>query len=174
MAVQRRSLLLLLAAAPLGACGFKLRASQELPFSTIAVSPENAGGVAGDLARYIGSSWRPLAPGADGVVPEATVYILQEVREKIVVALNASGQVREYELRLRVNFRLVSKGEETIAPAFIEQRRSISFNESAVLAKESEEALLYRDMQSDVVQQLLRRIAAIKPVAAQPAAATVQ
>lgn len=111
-----------------------------------------------------------MAPGAGGVVPEATVYILQEVREKIVVALNASGQVREYELRLRVNFKLVSKGEEVIAPAFIEQRRSISFNESAVLAKESEEALLYRDMQADVVQQLLRRLSAAKPTAAQQAA----
>jgi len=34
-----------------------------------------------------------------------------------------------------------------------------------VLAKESEEALLYRDMQSDLVQQILRRLAAIKPAA---------
>lgn len=167
---MHRRALLLLAAAPLAACGFKLRASQALPFSTVAVSPENAGGVAGDLTRYLGNTWRPMAPGAGGVVPEATVYILQEVREKIVVALNASGQVREYELRLRVNFKLVSKGEEVIAPAFIEQRRSISFNESAVLAKESEEALLYRDMQADVVQQLLRRLSAAKPTAAQQAA----
>jgi len=30
-----------------------------------------------------------------------------------------------------------------------------------VLAKEAEEALLYRDMQSDVVQQVMRRLAAV-------------
>jgi LPS-assembly lipoprotein len=79
------------------------------------------------------------------------------------VGVNASGQVREFELRMRVNFKLrTAKGVELIAPSVIEQHRSISFNESAVLAKEAEEVLLYRDMQADVVQQLLRRLAAVK------------
>jgi LPS-assembly lipoprotein len=83
-----------------------------------------------------------------------------------VVGVNASGQVREFELRMRINFRLrTAKGEELIAPTAIEQHRSISFNESAVLAKEAEEALLYRDMQADIVQLLLRRLAALKPAA---------
>lgn len=164
--MQRRSALALLAVVPLAACGFKLRSSQVLPFNTLAVSPENAAGVAGDMVRYLGGTWRPLAPGADGVVPEAVLYILQEVREKVIVGLNASGQVREYELRLRVDFRLRSNGAELIPTTSIEQHRSISFNESAVLAKESEETLLYRDMQADVVQQLLRRLAAVKPVVA--------
>jgi LPS-assembly lipoprotein len=49
-----------------------------------------------------------------------------------------------------------------IAPSDVLQQRDISFNESAVLAKEAEEGLLYRDMQSDIVQQLLRRLAAVK------------
>jgi LPS-assembly lipoprotein len=44
----------------------------------------------------------------------------------------------------------------------IVQQRDISFNESAVLSKEVEEAQLFRSMQSDVVQQLLRRLAAVK------------
>jgi len=165
--MQRRSALVYLAAVPLTACGFKLRTSQALPYETMAISPENGGGVAADMVRYLGAAWRPMAPGRDGQVPDATLYILQELREKIVVALNASGQVREYELRLRVNYRLVTgRGEEVIPQAFIEQRRSISFNESAVLAKEAEESLLYRDMQSDVVQQLLRRLAALKTASA--------
>jgi LPS-assembly lipoprotein len=62
-----------------------------------------------------------------------------------------------------VRFRMrSSKGRDLIEPTDILQERDISFNESAVLAKEAEEALLYRDMQSDIVQQLLRRIAAVK------------
>lgn len=163
----RRSALALLLT-PLGAalagCGFKLRTSQPLAFKTIAVTPEKSGGVAGDLARYLGDVVRPAAPGAGGELPEAILDILQEVREKLVVGVNASGQVREFELRLRVNFRLrTAKGVELIVPSVIEQHRSISFNESAVLAKEAEEALLYRDMQTDIVQQLLRRLAAVKP-----------
>ena len=149
--------------ATLAACGFQLRTSQPLPFSTIAITPEKSGGVAGDMARYLGDSVRPLAPGAGGVAAEVILDILQETREKLVVGVNASGQVREFELRMRISFRLrTPQGSELIPPSAIEQHRSISFNESAVLSKEAEEALLYRDMQADIVQQLLRRLAAVK------------
>jgi LPS-assembly lipoprotein len=176
MALPRRCALVLLAlplaSATLAGCGFKLRASQDLPFKTIAVTPEKSAGVAGDLARYLGDIVRPVAPGTGGELPEVILDILQEVREKLVVGVNASGQVREFELRLRVNFQLrTSKGAELITASVIEQHRSISFNESAVLAKEAEEVLLYRDMQADVVQQLLRRLAAVKMAGAvQPSA----
>jgi LPS-assembly lipoprotein len=95
--------------------------------------------------------------------------ILEDVREKVVVGMNASGQVREFELRMRLRFRLrTPKGEELIPASVIAQHRNISFNESAVLSKETEEALLYRDMQADVVQQLLRRLASVKPAALAP------
>jgi LPS-assembly lipoprotein len=163
MNLLRRLALTLLASVVLAGCGFKLRTSQPMPFATIAITPEKTGGVAGDMARYLGDMVRPVAPGLGGERPEAILDILQEVREKLVVGVNASGQVREYELRIRVSFRLRnSKGDEWIAPSVIEQHRSISFNESAVLAKEAEEVMLYRDMQADIVQQLLRRLAAAK------------
>ena len=181
-----------LAATCLAGCGFKLRSSLDLPFETIAVTPEKTGGVAGDITRYLGARVRPMVPAtvvgagaantADSVStaerPDVILDILQETREKIVVGVNASGQVREYELRMRVNFRLrTPQGGVLIAPSFIDQHRSISFNESAVLSKETEEALLYRDMQSDIVQQLMRRLAAAKPapqdaVPASPAASS--
>jgi len=179
MACLRRWLgtgLAALLALALAACGFQLRAPKPLPFATIAITPEQAGGVGGDLARYLGSMVRPVAPGTGGVQPEVVLDIQQERREKIVVGVNASGQVREYELRLGVRFRLRStQGVELIPESLIEQHRSISFNESAVLAKEAEEGLLYRDMQADTVQQLLRRLAAVKPESlARPAAAAGQ
>lgn len=162
-------LLAFLVGSTLAGCGFKLRASQALPFSTIAVTPEKAGGVAGDLVRYLGELVRPVAPAAGGIAPEVILDVLQEVREKQVVGVNASGQVREFELRMRINFRLrTPKGAELIAPSVIEQRRSISFTESAVLSKDAEETMLYRDMQTDIVQQLLRRLAAVKMVAEAP------
>ena len=40
--------------------------------------------------------------------------------------------------------------------------RDITFNDSQVLAKEQEEALLYRDMLSDLVTQIMRRLQAAK------------
>ncbi|MEY4346049.1 MAG: hypothetical protein RL032_1881 [Pseudomonadota bacterium] len=161
---MRRTLLIaLVASAALVGCGFKLRSSQAFAFQTAAVTPENSGGVAGELTRYLGDAIRPVAPGAGGEAPQVIVDILQELREKTVVGVNASGQVREFQLRIKVKFRLrTPQGLDLIAPTEITQQRDISFSESAVLAKETEEALLYRDMQSDIVQQLLRRIAAVK------------
>jgi LPS-assembly lipoprotein len=174
MAVPRRLALALLASTVLLAgCGFQLRSNQALPFASIAVTPEKSKGVAAELVRYLGAAVRPVAPGAGGEAPEAILDILEEAREKLVVGVSTSGQVREYELRMRVKFKLrSSQGAELIAPSVIEQHRSISFSESAVLAKEAEETLLYRDMQGDIVQQLLRRLASVKPAGPAPAPVT--
>jgi LPS-assembly lipoprotein len=151
------------AASLLAGCGFKLRSSQNFAFQTVAVTPENGAGAAAELTRYLGDAIRPVAPRTGELPPQAIVDILQELREKTVVGVNASGQVREFQLRIRLKFRMRNaKGVELIAPTDIVQQRDISFNESAVLAKEAEEALLYRDMQTDIVQQLLRRLAAVK------------
>ena len=73
--------------------------------------------------------------------------------------------MREFQLRIVFKFKLRSgKGVELIVPTEITQQRDISFNETAVLAKESEEGLLYRDMQNDIVQQIMRRLAAVTMV----------
>ncbi len=162
--MQRRSLLLgCLTAAALVGCGFKLRSSQDFAFQTLAVTPEKNGLVAADLIRYFGEAIVPIIPARGSAPPQVIVDILQEVREKNVVGVNASGQVREFQLKIRLQFRMrLPDGRELIGPTEIAQQRDISFNESAVLAKEAEEVLLFRDMQSDILQQLLRRLAAIK------------
>ena len=82
--------------------------------------------------------------------------LLGETREREVLSINAQGRAREYQLRLLSTFRVVDKnGLELIAPTTLTARRDISFNESELLAKESEEAMLYRDMQSDLVRQMV-------------------
>jgi LPS-assembly lipoprotein len=58
-----------------------------------------------------------------------------------------------------------AKGGQMLAPTEITLKRNMEFNEQEVLAKEAEANLLYRDMQSDLVQQILRRLAAMKPAA---------
>jgi LPS-assembly lipoprotein len=163
-----RALLVFAFTALVVGCGFKLRSSQTFAFETVGVTPETGGAVAAELIRYFGDAVRPVAPAKGEVPPQVIVDILEEQREKIVVATNASGQVREFQLRIKLKFRLrTPMGRELIAPTDISQQRDISFNESAVLAKEFEETLLYRDMQSDILQQLLRRLAAVKSLPAQ-------
>jgi LPS-assembly lipoprotein len=91
------------------------------------------------------------------------IDILQEQREKTVVGVNSFGQVREFQLRIRLKFKVrTPQGQDLVPETEINQLRDISFNESSALAKESEEVLLYRDMQTDIVQQLLRRLAAVR------------
>lgn len=161
--VRRRTAIATLVAATAAGCGFKLRTSPTFAFQTLAVTPERNGLVAADLIRYFGKAIVPLVPTPGTVPPQVIVDILQEVRDKNVVGVNASGQVREFQLRLRLLFRVrMPNGRELIVPTEISQQRDISFNESAVLAKEAEEVLLFRDMQNDILQQLLRRLAAIK------------
>ena len=94
---------------------------------------------------------------------QAVIDLLSEQRECSVVVQNAAGQVRELQLRLKVKFRLrTAAGVEMIPETEIQQQRDMSYNETLALSKEAEEALQYRNMQTDIVQQLLRRLSVAK------------
>jgi len=165
--MQRRAILVPLAAASfLTACGFQLRQAPVFAFKTIYIGAEPRSPLAGELKRRIAASGAVgLAPAPSPGQAEVVLDVLTEQREKSVVGLNASGQVREFQLRSRLKFRLrTPQGKELIPETEIVQQRDISFTESAALAKEAEEQLLYRDMQTDIVQQLMRRLAAVKGV----------
>ena len=166
--MQRRLWLTLVASGAvlgLSACGFELRKAPNFAFKTL-FSPLPEGSPIGvELRRSLesGGAVRVITDVRFIDQAEVILDVLNERREKIVVSRNAAGQVREFQLRLRFTFRLRSaKGAELISDVEILQQRDISFNESAVLAKESEEALLYREMQGDIVQQIMRRLAAVK------------
>ncbi len=168
----RRHLLVAAAAGMVAAgCGFELRQPPRFSFSSIQVVAP-AGSLVGDeLRRNLASTPTLRVLGAPGgaqpgsPAPDVVFELLSEQRQKIVVGLNAAGQVREFQLRNIVSFRLrTPRGRELIAATELQQQRDISFNESAVLAREAEEGLLYREMQSDLVQQLMRRLAAVRAI----------
>jgi LPS-assembly lipoprotein len=151
----------------LSACGFKLRGARTLPFTTIYLSAGPSSALGAELARNIrvGTSTQ-VVPERTGAA--AVLDILGETRDREILSLNAQGRAREYTLRYRLSFKVHDgKGHDFIPATEIAVQRDISFNESELLAKESEEALLYRDMQSDLVQQILRRLAAVKADATQ-------
>ena len=94
---------------------------------------------------------------------DATLNILSQTRQRVIVGVNASGQVREVQLRLSVRFRLRdAQGVEWIEPVTLQMERDLSYAESAALSKEIEEGLTYRSMQSDIVGQIMRRLAAVR------------
>ena len=98
--------------------------------------------------------------------PQAQVVLdsLLDQRERVVVGLTASGQVREFQLRVRFRFRLRTQTSKELIAGHRNSAaaRRESFSETTALASEQKDQLLYRDMQSDVVQQVLRRLAAVR------------
>lgn len=167
--MQRRVALLSLAASAaalsLSGCGFALRKAPNFAFTTLYSGLPESSPLGVELKRSLQSTGKVKVITDARQINQAQVIleVLSDQREKVVLSLNATGQVREFQLRLRFSFRLRTlAGKELIPPSEIALQRDISFNESAVLAKEAEEGLLYRDMQSDVVQQVMRRLAAVK------------
>ena len=166
--MQRRVYLgLLLSGAALGltACGFALRRAPEFSFKTLFSPLAETSPLGVELKRLLesGGNVRVISDPLQKDKADVILEVLSDQREKVVVGLTASGQVREFQLRIRFKFRLrTPQGGELIPDTEILQQRDISFNESAVLAKEAEEGLLYRDMQSDIVQQIMRRLATVK------------
>ncbi|WP_283440387.1 LPS assembly lipoprotein LptE [Noviherbaspirillum suwonense] len=151
----------------LSACGFKLRGTGPqpiLPFKTLFVSVAETSPLGVQLRRNL-DVMSNIEIVSDRKLADAALEVLNEGRDKQVLSLNSQGRVREYTLLYRVNFRVVDKeGRQLLAPTDLVIRRIQSFNENQVLAKEAEEATLFREMQSDLVQQVLRRVSAIKPV----------
>ena len=165
MSPLRRRLLSLLPFAALAGCGFRLRGagSAQLPYKTFHVSLPEASEVRIWLERYI------RAGGSTTLVDtpkeaEAIFVQVQDRRGKTILSVNAQGRVREYRLQLDYTFKVVNaKGLELVRANDISLTRDISFDDSNVLAKDLEEGLLWRDMNNDLVNQIMRRLTIVKP-----------
>jgi LPS-assembly lipoprotein len=162
---RSRRLLLAGLAAALAGCGFELRRAPQLRFKSIALSGFGAHSpLADELRMNINASQTTVVVDA---LSQAQVVLeaITDARERGVVASTAAGQVRELQLRTRLNFRLrTAAGRELIPATEIVLSRDMSYSESLALAKEQEEALLYRTMQSDIVAQVMRRLAAVQAI----------
>jgi LPS-assembly lipoprotein len=146
-------------------CGFRLRGTPNFAFKSIYVNIPDGSAVGNDLKRALAanSALQVISDPQKMLQADVILDALADQREKTVIGSSSAGQVREFQLRLRFSFKLrTPQDKELIELAEILQQRDFSYNESAALAKEAEEALLYRDMQSDLVQQIMRRLAAIR------------
>lgn len=159
--------LLLAALVLLAGCGFKLRGTAEVPFQTLYI-PGSSGGIALDLKRNIqaGTAARVID---DPKQADAILEFSEEAREKDILSLTGTGRVREFQLRYRVGFRVHDgRGGQFVPQSTIQLTRDVTFNDAEVLAKEAEEQLLFRDMQTDMVQQIMRRLAAAERLKPRP------
>jgi LPS-assembly lipoprotein len=161
-----RAAALLMLALALSACGFQLRGANgqyHMPFQSIYLGFGDTSPLGVELRRYLRAD-DSVVVADDPAKADARLDQVSENRGKSILSLNSQGRVREYLLTYTLVYQVRGKNDAVLLPpTTISLKRSMPYNESETLAKESEEALLYRDMQSDAVQQILRRLAAIKP-----------
>ena len=162
MSSSRRALTAAGGALLLAGCGFQLRGAEPLRFRSIALTGFAPRSSLHDelksalLARHVTVEDNPARA-------ELILQALTDVRERSVVATTTAAQVRELTLRLRLRFRTQTPaGRELTPPTELALARDLSYNETQALAKQHEEAELYRDMQSDIVAQVLRRLASVR------------
>ena len=162
IAIRRASsIALLLLFAGLCSCGFQLRGQVTMPFASVFVSTLGTSIVATEIRRELTNSPTKLMPSAKDA--DAQLNIIEDRRDRQILSLSGAGRVREYELKLRVSYQVVdSKGIVFIPTSEIQLSRILSYDDSRIIAKQQEEALLYQDMERDAVGQILRRMTAIK------------
>ena len=158
----RRALAALCMITALAGCGFHLRGEATYTFQTVFVNAPGAPTLAADLLRALaatGSARIVTDPKNAQVIVDVPVV----ADDKEVLTLSGGGSVREYLLIKRVQFRVHdADGNEWLPPGEIALRRTYSFSESEVLARDTQEQRLLKDMQTDAVQQLVRRLQAAK------------
>jgi LPS-assembly lipoprotein len=140
----------------LTACGFQLRGEPTTGLKTVFVP---GGGVAQEIRRTLSGSPTKVMPAATGA--EAVLHILAETRDKQVHTITGSGRVYEFELKLvvRYDMRVPGRDEAVIPATELVARRIITYSEAAPTAKETEEFLLFKDMQVEIADRILRQVA---------------
>jgi len=146
----------------LAACGFQLRGDAPTGLDTVFISNDTPSLVAVDMRRTLAASKTRITKTATEA--QAHVRITSENREKTIFTINTAGRVYEYRLRLLVNYQVSVPGQDDpiVPPSQIDINRVVTYSESAPVAKEAEEQLLYRDMVSEASGQILRRIATVR------------
>lgn len=159
---MQRRLALALPLFALAGCGFAPRGAPRFAFQRLALQ-----GLAADspLRQALQRQLSGLALQiVERVQAEVVLDVQREDQGKTAVVSTAAGQVREWQLHLQLDYRLVTPGEELLLPpTALRLTRDLTTTERAALAKEREEAELRAAMVQDAVALLLFRLAAVRP-----------
>ena len=148
------------------ACGFHLRGEAHYAFATLFLNSAPALPLTTELKRSLeGIGSAQLVASATGA--EAVLEVNSVEDTKQILSLSGGGKVAEYLLTKRVLFRVHDNdGNDWLPTAEVLVRRSYTYSDTEALAKEAQEQRLWREMQTDSVQQIVRRLQAAKKPAA--------
>jgi LPS-assembly lipoprotein len=158
--------LLLLTVLALAACGFHLRGSNlkdvQFAFQSLYLKAPGETPFVAALRKALSSNNIAVTTTAEQA--DLVLEIVSEQTLKQILSLSGSGRVQEYQLFYRVSLRAYDNKQTDWLPADeISLSRILPYDDAQVLAKEQEEALLYKDMRTDAVAQAVRRLNRAKP-----------
>jgi LPS-assembly lipoprotein len=155
-------IVLLTAALLLAGCGFHLRGEAAMPFETLyldAANPDTA--FVKELRRSLEANKVKLLDTAKQA--DVVLNIVSEIPDKQILTLDASGRVNEFQLFYRVSLRAYDQQHDDLIPAEeIVMRSDFPYDDNHVIAMETQESLLYQNMRTNMVQQIVRRLSRIK------------
>lgn len=159
-------LLLLAATLSLAACGFHMRGSNlkdvTFAFKSLYLKAPGETPFVKALRRALKASKVNLTATADQA--ELVLEVVSEQSVKQILSLTGAGRVQEYQLFYRVSLRAYDSSQNEWLPADeIAMSRILPWDDTQVLSKQQEEAMLYQDMRSDAVGQAVRRLNRAKP-----------
>lgn len=167
----------------LSGCGFELRRAPNLAFKSVQLTGFAANSpLASELAKALEDAGVSVvestaAAAAQQNVPASgaassprilgthvVLQALSDTREQAVASITAFSQVRDLSVRTRFKFQLTrADGSSLIAPTELLLANDLPYDEKDALARIDESAAMHRAMQTDIVQQVMRRLAVVKP-----------
>ena len=161
----------LFALTTLSACGWRVRGKVDLPYRNLLLSGSMTQEFRDTLEMYLGVNDITLVKNAKEA--ELILEIMTEQSARQVLSYNGAGQITAYRIISRVAFRTFHpNGIEVTPEADIYLTRDVDFDQANVQSFDLLVAEHLKVMRVDIVNQLMRRLAAIKKLPSQEASKT--
>ena len=148
--------------AVLAACGFHLEGRAPLPQSMkaayVQASDQQTDFVQSLRKALLTSGARPAYAKSSA---SSVVNILKDEVVRRTLSVSALNRPNEYEVTYTVRFSVSAGDKELLAPQDVSATRSYSFDETRLLAKEHEEAILRQAMAHDLADRVVRQLSSL-------------
>jgi LPS-assembly lipoprotein len=93
---------------------------------------------------------------------EVVIGLVNSQRQRRSVSVTGQARVAEYQLNLGVQYRVLdSAGVELVVPRWARSSRVYRVDRANIVGNSEEQALLEREMQNDLIQQIVRTLNAV-------------
>jgi LPS-assembly lipoprotein len=148
----------------LTACGFHLQGSTRLApvfADVVLVADDHYTDFYQALRRSLQVAGSHVASSSPG--DAASVEVLIDRTGQRVLSISATNTPTEYEVFYTIRYRVRAAGVELLKPQDLTLVKEYSFNETAVLEKEQEQAMIRRALADNMASLVLRQLAALRP-----------